>query len=91
MVRSELYPKKHDQNCYLDLRENCATTPCFHAWSHHSQDTIGRKVRWAYLQDRNILAAHYKAKARTARYLIIAIEDMTGQLTPKELTAVCGI
>jgi hypothetical protein len=29
---------------------------------------------------------HYKAKARTARYYrIMAIEDMTGRLTPKEL------
>jgi hypothetical protein len=36
----------------------------------------------------NILEAHYKAKARTARYCgyrIMAIEDMTGRLTPKEL------
>ena len=37
---------------------------------------------------KNMLAAHYKAKARTARYCghrIMAIEDMTGRLTPKEL------
>jgi hypothetical protein len=37
---------------------------------------------------RNILAAHYIAKARTARYCghrIMAVEDMTGRLTPKEL------
>ncbi|KAJ7640141.1 hypothetical protein B0H17DRAFT_900630, partial [Mycena rosella] len=37
---------------------------------------------------RNILEDHYKAKARTARYCghrIMAIEDMTGRLTPKEL------
>ncbi|KAJ6501046.1 hypothetical protein C8R47DRAFT_970532 [Mycena vitilis] len=36
----------------------------------------------------NILAAHYKAKARTARYCghrIMAIEDMTGRLSPEEL------
>lgn len=35
----------------------------------------------------NMFAAHYKAKARTARYCghrIMAIEDMTGRLTPKE-------
>ncbi|KAJ6497212.1 hypothetical protein C8R47DRAFT_972415 [Mycena vitilis] len=35
----------------------------------------------------NILAAHYKAKARTARYCghrIMAIEDMTGRLSPQE-------
>ena len=37
---------------------------------------------------RNIVAAHYQAKARAARYCghrIMAIEDMTGRLTPKEL------
>jgi hypothetical protein len=36
----------------------------------------------------NILQAHYKAKAGTARYCvhrIMAIEDSTGRLTPKEL------
>ncbi|KAJ7231405.1 hypothetical protein B0H12DRAFT_1029491 [Mycena haematopus] len=37
---------------------------------------------------RNMFADHYEAKARTARYCghrIMAIEDMTGRLTPKEL------
>jgi hypothetical protein len=37
---------------------------------------------------RNILAAHYQAKARAARYCghrIMEIEYMTGRLTPKEL------
>ncbi|KAJ6462679.1 hypothetical protein C8R47DRAFT_1239855, partial [Mycena vitilis] len=37
---------------------------------------------------RNILASHYDAKARTERYCghrIMAVEDMTGRLTPKEL------
>ena len=36
----------------------------------------------------NMFSAHYKAKARTARYCghrIMAVEDMTGRLTPKEL------
>lgn len=36
----------------------------------------------------NMFAEHYKAKARTARFCghrIMAIEDMTGRLTPNEL------
>jgi hypothetical protein len=35
----------------------------------------------------NMFAAHYKAKARTGRYCnrIMAVEDMTGRLMPKEL------
>ncbi|KAJ7123418.1 hypothetical protein C8R44DRAFT_875615 [Mycena epipterygia] len=40
----------------------------------------------------NMLAAHYKAKACTAHYCehrIMAVEDMTGRLTPKELKELC--
>ncbi|KAJ6481555.1 hypothetical protein C8R47DRAFT_1049836 [Mycena vitilis] len=36
----------------------------------------------------NMFAAHYKAKARTGRYCghrIMAVEDMTGRLSPKDL------
>jgi hypothetical protein len=40
------------------------------------------------MDTRKIRQAHYEAKARTARFCghrIMAIEDMTGRLTPKEL------
>ena len=39
-------------------------------------------------ETRNMFADHYALKAQTARYCghrIMAIEDMTGRLTPKEL------
>jgi hypothetical protein len=74
----------------LILGSQLLPAPKFHLGSTQlaieaEEKYVGVNLR---VDTRNIFADHYKAKARIARYcghLTLAIEDMAGRLTPKEL------